>query len=144
MAGALLIHTAEKGFKAIVLLINVFQGGDKKETIFAVEGAVYKSKKWFEILRTGVYQEIVRGIVHEVNKPVGIGNDRFPVAPGDGGCQESGNLDILFDCETVGDRYRVAFNKMRLIILAVFLFKEGKQFQRSQPHVASPVPVPVN
>ena len=47
--------------------------------------------------------EIIRGVIHQVEQFPGFVDDGCPVAPGKDGGKETGDLDILFAGEAMGD-----------------------------------------
>ena len=64
--------------------------------------------------------KVVGSIIHQVHHTMPVFYDGFPVTPGNGSHQKSGDLNILFQGVTVRDTHRVISDKTPVIVLVCF------------------------
>ncbi len=124
MRGALLVYALKQRFKTRISPTDIPECGDEKERIVTVKRPVDKFLKGLQVSRGGVDQEIAGGIVHQAEKLPCMGDDRLPVAPGKGGRQKPGNLNVAGPGKEVGDADGIRINETRIVETQVLLLKK--------------------
>jgi hypothetical protein len=86
---------------------------------------VNKLREFFEVCGFVVAYEFKGAVVHEVHHLVGVGDNGFTIAPGDGGGEETGYFDVFLASETMGNGYGVEGDEVGAIEKEDFLVEES-------------------
>lgn len=111
-----------------MILIDVLQSFQEIDAIRAIECAVYNVPERTEVLVAGVEDKMMGFIVHEVQDPSGAAQDRFSLSPGNGGCQEACDLNILFCAKNVWYGDGIQADEIRPAVLPELEFQELPDF----------------
>lgn len=126
----ILIHQ-EGIFERAVFTVKPPKEFDEVQRVGKVKGPVFEPFKNAKITCGMILNERIGIVIHHSHEFQALIDDRDALSPGERGGKQPGNLNILQPAEAMRDRYRVRYDKLRLVELADFLVEERLEFEES-------------
>ena len=98
-----------------MVLIKPLEKLQEIQRIRSLKSAVDEAQERLSVLFLVVQYEIVRGIVHQPEKFIGLVDDSLALAPGEHGRPEGRYFDVLQFLEAVRHANGVVFDETRLV-----------------------------
>ena len=100
-----------------MMFVYILQRMKKKQTIIAIESAVYELAYNRLFSSAAPCNKGVRVIVQQVQQFVGIADNAFPLPPGNGCRQKTCNFYIFFTAEPMRNLNGVGVDKIGVVVL---------------------------